>query len=142
LLALPEGTLPAMARYELAKTRRLAMADVTELAAAPARRNSGHSRSSHTQDSIEDQVSRLQDDIKAIAASLAKLSDEKVGEARSNAKLQYKSLVKSGQHVVDDLSDQVNAYEGQLIDTIREKPLTAVAGAIGVGFLIALLSRR
>lgn len=116
---------------------------MTELAAAPARKsNGGHSRSSRSQENIEDQVARLQDDIKAIAASLAKLSDQKVAEARSSAKSQYTSLVKSGQHVVDDLGDQMNAYEGQLIDAIREKPLTAVAGAIGVGFLIALLSRR
>jgi len=36
----------------------------------------------------------------------------------------------------------MNAYEGQITEAIRERPLTAIAGAIGVGFLIALLSRR
>jgi ElaB/YqjD/DUF883 family membrane-anchored ribosome-binding protein len=118
------------------------MADMTEIATAPSRGRGNGGRSARTQESLEDQVSKLQDDIKAIAASLAKLSDQKVSEARSTAKTQYSSLVKSGQHVVDDLGDQVNAYEGQLVDAIREKPLTAVAGAIGVGFLIALLSRR
>ncbi|MEO8883127.1 MAG: DNA gyrase subunit B [Devosia sp.] len=117
------------------------MADIAE-AATPARRGNNRARSARTQESLEDQVSKLQDDIKAIGASLAKLSDSKVSEVRSNAKTQYKSLVKSGQHVVDDLSDQVNAYEGQIVEAIREKPLTAVAGAIGIGFLIALLSRR
>jgi ElaB/YqjD/DUF883 family membrane-anchored ribosome-binding protein len=116
------------------------MADTTE-AAAPTRR-ANRSRSTRSEESLEDQVAKLQDDIKAIGASLAKLSDSKVSEARSNAKAQYKSLVKSGQHVVDDLGDQMNAYEGQITDAIRERPLTAVAGAIGVGFLIALLSRR
>ena len=119
------------------------MADVTDIAASPARRaNGAHRRAARAQDSLEDQVAKLQDDIKAIAASLAKLSDSKVAEVRSNAKTQYKSLVNSGRSVVDDLGDQVNAYEGQMIDAIREKPLTAVAGAIGVGFLIALLTRR
>ncbi|HTJ59535.1 MAG TPA: DNA gyrase subunit B [Devosiaceae bacterium] len=114
------------------------MVEVTEVPAAARRAG----RSSASQESLEEQVARLQDDIRSIAASLAKLSDEKVSEARSTAKSQYRTLVKSGQHVVDDLSDQVNAYEGQLVDTIREKPLTAVAGAIGIGFLIAVLSRR
>jgi ElaB/YqjD/DUF883 family membrane-anchored ribosome-binding protein len=119
------------------------MADITETATSPVRRTNGaHRRSVQTQEGLEDQVAKLQDDIKAIAASLAKLSDSKVAEVRSTAKTQYKSLVNSGRHVVDDLGDQVNAYEGQMIDAIREKPLTAVAGAIGVGFLIALLSRR
>jgi len=121
----------------------IAMADVTERAAAPARKsNGGHSRSTRSQENLEGQVSRLQDDIKAIAASLAKLSDQRVSEARSTAKTQYRNLVESGQHAVDDLGDQMNAYQGQLVDAIREKPLTAVAGAIGIGFLIAVLSRR
>ena len=40
------------------------------------------------------------------------------------------------------LKDQATAFEKQITDTIRERPLTSVAGAIGVGFLIALLSRR
>jgi ElaB/YqjD/DUF883 family membrane-anchored ribosome-binding protein len=117
----------------------LAMADVTDLA-SPARKGPGGS--TRSQEKLEEQVARLQDDIKAIAASLARLSDEKVGEARSTARAQYKSLVRSGQNVVDDLGEQVGAVENQMADAIRERPLTAVAGAIGVGFLIALLSRR
>src|SRR6185312_6917393 len=120
----------------------IVMADVTEAATNPRRTNGSHTRGARSPESLEDQVAKLQDDIKAIGTTLAKLSDEKVSEARSSARAQYKSLVKSGRHVVDDLSDQVNAYEGQMVEAIREKPLTAVAGAIGVGFLIALLSRR
>lgn len=115
------------------------MADTTQ-AAAPARRASR--RAARTEETLEAQVSQLQADIKAIGASLAKLSDQKVAQARSTAKTQYRSLVRSGQSVVDDLGEQVEAYEGQLVEAIREKPLTAVAGAIGVGFLIAVLSRR
>ncbi|MDR3473877.1 MAG: DNA gyrase subunit B [Devosia sp.] len=92
--------------------------------------------------SLEDQLSQLQDDVKAIAASLSKLSESKISAARSNAKAQYNSIVKSGQSVADEVTDQMSAYEGQLVEAIRERPLTAVAGAIGVGFLIALLSRR
>ena len=107
---------------------------------APARRAAR--RPARTQENLEAQVSRLQEDIKAIGASLAKLSDQKVAQARSTAKTQYRSLMKSGQSVVDDLGEQVEAYEGQLVEAIREKPLTAVAGAIGIGFLIAVLSRR
>ena len=116
------------------------MADVTDL--THTRKGNGGGRSSRSNESLEDQISHLQDDIKAITASLARLSEEKVAEARSTAKNQYKSLVKSGQHVVDDLGDQATAFERQITDTIRERPLTAVAGAIGVGFLIAVLSRR
>jgi len=117
------------------------MADVTELDTAT-RKAASHARSSRSQETLEDQVAKLQDDIKSIAASLAKLGDDKVSEARGTAKAQVKSLVKSGQHVVDDLQSQAGAFESQITDAIRDKPLTAVAGAIGIGFLIALLSRR
>ena len=121
------------------------MADETTVTttSTPRRTNgTSRSRAARHEETLEDQVARLQDDIKAIGASLAKLSDQKVGEARYAARSQYKSLVNSGHQVVDDLSDQMNAYEGQIAEAIRERPLTAVAGAIGVGFLIALLSRR
>jgi ElaB/YqjD/DUF883 family membrane-anchored ribosome-binding protein len=125
------------------------MADITETAAAaattPPRRPAARPRpvrSAQAEESLEDQVAKLQDDIKAIGASLAKLSDAKVSEARATARERYRDVVRSGQHVVDDLTDQVNAYEGQLVDVIRERPLTAVAGAIGIGFIIALLTRR
>jgi ElaB/YqjD/DUF883 family membrane-anchored ribosome-binding protein len=94
------------------------------------------------EDQLEEQISRLQDDLKAVTATLARLSSEKVAEARQSAKSEYRQLVQSGQNVIDDVSDQAGALEKQIKDTIREKPLTAVAGAIGIGFLLALLSRR
>jgi ElaB/YqjD/DUF883 family membrane-anchored ribosome-binding protein len=117
------------------------MADTNEVTSA-ARRATRRAATAHTEDRLEEQISRLQDEIKAIGSSLAKLTDEKVQEARGTAKAQYRSAVKSGRSVVDELSEQVNSYEGQLVEAIRERPLTAVAGAVGVGFLIALLSRR
>jgi ElaB/YqjD/DUF883 family membrane-anchored ribosome-binding protein len=122
------------------------MADTNEgttTARRPARRAAAARVSAvRTEDRLEDQISRLQDEIKAIGNSLARLTDEKISEARGTAQAQYRSAVRSGKNVVDELSEQVNSYEGQLVDAIRERPLTAVAGAIGVGFLIALLSRR
>ncbi|HVX82650.1 MAG TPA: DNA gyrase subunit B [Devosiaceae bacterium] len=111
------------------------MADDISTAAAEA-------RSRVEEQSLQEQITKLQDDIKAIGASLAKLSDAKVSEARATARARYRTLKSSGQQVVDDLGEQVNAYEGQLAEAIRERPLTAVAGAIGIGYLIALLSRR
>jgi ElaB/YqjD/DUF883 family membrane-anchored ribosome-binding protein len=116
------------------------MADTNDVAATV--RQSARRTAARAEDSLEDQIAHLQEEIKLIGASISKLADQKVTEARRGAKTQYKSLVNTGHHVVDDISDQVSAYEGQLVESIRERPLTAVAGAIGIGFLIALLSRR
>jgi ElaB/YqjD/DUF883 family membrane-anchored ribosome-binding protein len=91
---------------------------------------------------LEDQVAQLQGDLKAIAATLARLSNEKVSEVRDVARSEARHLQRQGQHVMDDVQDQASAMEKQLKDTIREKPLTAVASAVGIGFILALLSRR
>jgi len=124
------------------------MTDIPETAAtvarrAPRRRKAAAAAASNrNEERLEEQISRLQDEIKAIGGTLAKLTDEKLRDARSTAQTQYRSAVRSGQNVVDELSEQVNNYESQLAEAIRERPLTAVAGAMGVGFLIALLTRR
>jgi ElaB/YqjD/DUF883 family membrane-anchored ribosome-binding protein len=122
------------------------MADTNEVTSPPRRSTrraaAAHATATRTEDRLEDQISRLQEEIKAIGNSLARLTDEKLSEARGNARAQYRSAVQSGKSVVDELSEQVNSYESQLAEAIRERPLTAVAGAVGVGFLIALLSRR
>jgi len=91
---------------------------------------------------LESQVGQLQEDLKAIAATLARLTSDKVSEVRDVAKSEARHLQRQGQHVVDDVQNQASAMEQQLKDTIREKPFTAVASAIGIGFVLALLSRR
>lgn len=91
---------------------------------------------------IEEMVNRLQDDIKAIAATLARMGNEKVSNAKETAKSEANKVVAQGQQMVDDLSGQAGELERQLKDTIRERPLTALASAVGIGFVLALLARR
>ncbi len=81
-------------------------------------------------------------DLKSIGATLARLTSDKVNEVRDTAKGEARNLQRQGQQVVDEVQDQASAMEQQLKDTIREKPLTAVASAVGIGFLIALLMRH
>ncbi len=118
------------------------MTDNPETAPVRVRKSISAARSRKSGVELEDQVARLQDDLKSITATLARLGNQKVSEARASAQDQYKGIVKSGQHVVDDLGSQAEALEDQLKETIREKPLTAVAAAIGIGFVIALLTQR
>jgi hypothetical protein len=42
---------------------------------------------------------------------------------------------------MENAQDEFSAFEKQIKDTIREKPLTAVAGAMALGFLIAVITR-
>ena len=114
-------------------------------ASTPARRaassRSSSSRSRRAEPDLEAQVQQLQDDIKGIAASLASLAEQKVSEAQSVAKRELRNLKAQGEQAVEDAQDEFGALEKQLKDTIREKPLTAVAGAVALGFILAVVSR-
>ena len=111
-----------------------------------ARRASAASRaaavaSSSREDELSDQISQLQADMKAIADTLAGLAGDKVHEAQSLAKREVKNVTKAGQNALEDAQDEFNQLERQIKDTIRDKPLTAVAGAIALGYILAIVSR-
>lgn len=91
---------------------------------------------------LEDQIAKLQTDVKAIAATLQKLTSEKLDEARQRADGTYEEAVRQGRHVLDDVAGQASEFEHSLKQNIRERPLTAVATALGIGYVLALLSRH
>lgn len=122
------------------------MATTTDM--APTRSNGSKrpaSRSRSTrrsrEDQLGDQVQQLQDDLKSITATLGKLADERVGDAQKIAKREVKNLARNGANAVEDVQDEFGHLEKQIKDTIRERPLTAVAGAIALGFVLAVVSR-
>ena len=93
------------------------------------------------EDELSAQVSQLQSDLKSIAATLANLAEDKVNDAQKVAKREVKNLANTGQSALEDVQDEFGQLEKQIKDTIREKPLTAVAGAIALGFVLAVVSR-
>lgn len=91
---------------------------------------------------LESQVAKLQGDIKSITDTLGKLTNAKVDEAKAVATTEFRQLKAKGEEILGDAQDQAAQVEKQLKDTIREKPLTAVATAMGIGFVLALLTRH
>lgn len=92
-------------------------------------------------DDLEAQVAQLQADLKAITHTLTRLGEEKVGDVKSAAQHRAQSFADRGQAALDSAQDEFGAIEKQIKDTIRDKPLTAVAGAIALGFLLAVITR-
>jgi ElaB/YqjD/DUF883 family membrane-anchored ribosome-binding protein len=92
-------------------------------------------------DDLEAQVAQLQDDLKSIAQTLTRMGEGKVDEVRSLAKRRVADVKGKGEELVETAQDEFGAFERQIKDTIREKPLTAVAGALALGFLIAVITR-
>lgn len=130
------------------------MAETPDLAPTPSRRrtsrtsNGSSSRTAAARSNrkkeqqLEDQIAQLQTDLKGIADTLARIGGDKVTEARGMARTEARHLQAQAQHVIDDVREEAGVMEAQLKQTIREKPLTAVASAVGIGFLLALLTRR
>jgi ElaB/YqjD/DUF883 family membrane-anchored ribosome-binding protein len=110
-------------------------------AAARSRAGTTTRRRARPEPELEDQIEQLQDDVRAIAKSLTRLGEDKVKEAQRYAKGEYKNLLHQGQSVASDVTDEFEAVEKQIKDTIRARPLTAMASAIGIGFLLAVLTR-
>lgn len=90
---------------------------------------------------LEAQVEQLQADLKSIAATLAGLAGDKVTEVRGVAEKEARHLARTGQHAVEEVQDELGQLERRLKDEIREKPLTAVLGALALGYLLAVVTR-
>jgi ElaB/YqjD/DUF883 family membrane-anchored ribosome-binding protein len=128
---------------DMAPNRTSASTSPARRAANGTRRSTASSsrRAASREDDLSAQVQQLQDDLKSIAATLAGLAESKVNDAQSIAKREVKNAARAGQHAIEDAQDEFGQLEKQIKDTIREKPLTAVAGAIALGFVLAVISR-
>lgn len=107
-------------------------------AAAGRRRRSA---AAATEPQLEEQIAQLQDDVRSIAKSLMRMGNNKVQEGQGIARAEYRNLMQQGQAFVGEVTDEFESVERQIKDTIRARPLTAVASAIGIGFLLAILTR-
>jgi ElaB/YqjD/DUF883 family membrane-anchored ribosome-binding protein len=94
-----------------------------------------------TPDNLEAQIAQLQSDIKSITQTLQRMGENKVGEVQGMAKRRAADLRGKGEEMLETAQDEFNAFEKQIKDTIREKPLTAVAGALAMGFILAVITR-
>lgn len=127
------------------------MADIDEAETeTPPRRNSNGAHHAATttrrrtrarEDDLEAQIAQLQTDLGAITNTLTRMGENTVGELRANATRRAAELRGRGEQMFESAQDEIGMLEKQVRDTIREKPLMAVAGAVALGFLVALVTR-
>lgn len=84
-----------------------------------------------TQADLEADIARLREDIAAIA--------RQIGATGGHS---YAFAKRAAGEGVDALKAKSNDFEQQVTETVREKPLTSLAIAAGVGFIFALLTSR
>ncbi|MGC4026600.1 MAG: DUF883 C-terminal domain-containing protein [Mesorhizobium sp.] len=92
--------------------------------------------------SLEEDVRQLQRDIKKLTELLAKTKQDSYSAASKAASEGIEQLRAQGDAAVEGLRQSAEDMEAQLVSAVREKPVTSLAIAAGVGFLFALISRR
>ena len=95
-----------------------------------------------TNPDLEADIRQLKADIEKLTKQLAKTGEHGYGTARRAATEGVEQLRVQGEAAFDSLRGSAKDIEAQMLASVREKPVTALAIAAGVGFLFALLARR
>jgi ElaB/YqjD/DUF883 family membrane-anchored ribosome-binding protein len=98
--------------------------------------------STATGQDLEADVARLKADIAELTELLKRTGEHSYGAARRAAAGGAETLRAQGEATVESLRASANDVEAQLVQAVREKPLTALSIAAGIGYLFALLNRR
>lgn len=91
---------------------------------------------------LEADIKQLKADIEALGKQLAATGEHGYGAARRAAAQGADQLKAQSDAAVEALRANARDIEEQFMTSVREKPVTSLAIAAGVGFLIALLARR
>src|SRR5262249_25812882 len=87
-------------------------------------------------------IEQLKADIAKLTKQLQETGQHTYGAARRAASEGVEQLRMQGEAAYEQLKSQAGDFEEQLTNTVREKPVTALAIAAGVGFLFAVMTRR
>jgi ElaB/YqjD/DUF883 family membrane-anchored ribosome-binding protein len=110
--------------------------------AAAAGKSTRNGNESVSSSDIEADIRQLRADIAKLTEQLATTGEHSYGAARRAAKESVEQLRAHGEATIESLRGNAKDIEEQVLATVREKPVTSLAIAAGVGFLFALLSRR
>jgi ElaB/YqjD/DUF883 family membrane-anchored ribosome-binding protein len=91
---------------------------------------------------LEADIKQLKADLEKLAKQMAATGEHGYGTAKRAAAFGAEQLRTQGEAKLDELRASAKDIEEQIMASVREKPLTSLAIAAGVGFLFALLARR
>ena len=91
---------------------------------------------------LKAEIAKLRKEISDLAKHVSQVGDMSARTARKTASAKAEELRNQGEAAFEELRSNALDYEKQLTETVREKPITSLAIAAGVGFFFALLARR
>lgn len=112
------------------------------MATAPAKSVKTENGVRATTQDLEADIQQLKQDIAKLAKQLAATGEHSYGAARRAAADGADRLRVEGEAALENIRANAKDIEQQVITSVREKPVTALAIAAGVGFLFALMARR
>lgn len=95
-----------------------------------------------SQSEIEAQIATLREEIAKLSAQISSSSERSYEAARKIAAEGVGQLRAQGEAAANRLRSNAIDVEAQLVESVREKPVTSLAIAAGIGFLFALIARR
>lgn len=95
-----------------------------------------------TQADMEAEIQRLRDDVAKLKDQLREAGQHGYSAARRAASDSVDHLKLRGEAAMEDIRTQAKDYEAQISEAVREKPISSLAIAAGVGYVLALLTRR
>jgi ElaB/YqjD/DUF883 family membrane-anchored ribosome-binding protein len=109
---------------------------------AAAGRSAKSSPESAPSPGLEADIRQLREDIAKLTEQLATTGSHSYGAARRAAAEGVDQLRAQSEAALEGLRTNAKDLEEQVMATVREKPVTSLAIAAGIGFLFALMSRR
>lgn len=102
----------------------------------------GHGNdTAQTPEGLEAEIAQLREDVKRLAEQLARTGEHSYSAAMRAASEGAEQLRAKGEAAVGAIRSNASDIEQQLCDAVREKPITALAIAAGIGYLLAVLRR-
>ncbi|MDG4649759.1 hypothetical protein P6F26_15040 [Roseibacterium sp. SDUM158017] len=99
------------------------------------------SRSPGSED-LERQFRVIRDDITRLAALLREIGEAKAGEKRDEALAEAAELLERSRSALDEGRLKARQATASVEGYIREKPMQSALIALGVGFLVGMMTRR
>lgn len=91
---------------------------------------------------LEAQIAHLRGEMSRLAEAVANAGSVIASDVKGSAKARSRRLQRSSEATLRDLRAQLDDIEQEISGRVRERPLTALAAAAGLGFLLALIARR
>lgn len=86
---------------------------------------------------LEAEIAALREDIAAITATLGDIARYRADEAQTKVHKVKRKVANTGEQALESVQENLELAEGELKNVIRDKPISSVLIAAGVGFLLS-----